>query len=472
MKISRRQKIFISLFLAWAIACAIYRVVPYFSSMIPLGYDPGVYRGIYLAYLQLTPWFHFSGNVPYWIMHEPLRGILSVLVSKLWISIDTRLTFWLGFFSLFWWVLVFLVTKKYSKQAAIFAMIIFWISIIQYHAFELCYFKQIIGVDLILLLLYLRNNKKYRRSIPLLIVLVLLHRTTTLYLWATGFLYIFFQYFHTKKINRTFIRVWIISWIVGLALYGQLFPRLILDFFHPLISTVGGAGEQGNFFSLQQFRRFVMFLIAPTLYAVYLKIKNKEYDLVFSGFIVGIIRTSIGLLNAKRMQIHFDVFLILMTGYALFHTFKKSKRRLNGIIYLFIFLQAVYYFWYVSQNRTPLIINWELASIKTLQTILPTNALVVVTDSAVSPRVVWYAERDVIWPWLSDINQRTHAERNQWRPANGKVKCDMFQVYKKLNRPLYMRESKLFREENIAGGTCFKLIREDNFHNLYQIVLP
>lgn len=470
MKTSKRQKIFLSIFLLVGIACAIYKISPYFSHMIPLGYDPGVYRGIYLAYLKLFPFFHFS-HVPYWIMHEPLRGILSVLVSKLWMSIDTRLTFWLGFFSLLWWVIVFFVTKKYSKQAAIFAMIIFRISIIQYHAFELCYFKQVIWVDLILFLLYVRNNKKYRRSIPVLIALVLLHRTTTLYLWATSFLYIIFQYIHTKKMNRTFVWVWIISWTVGLALYGPLFPRLILQFFHPLVSTVGGAGEQGNFFSLQQFRRFVMFLIVPTLYAVYLKIKNRDYDLVFSGFIIGVLRTTCGLLNAKRMEIHLDIFLILMTGYTIFHLFQKAKRRKSWLVYFFVFLQMVYYFWYVSENRTPLITQGELTSITSLKTLLPANALIVATDSAISPRVVGYAELDTIAPGLSDINTRTHAQRNQWRPANGQTKCDMFQVYKKLHRPLYMRESKLFRIEDITWGKCFKLIREDKFHKIYEIEL-
>lgn len=471
MKSTKRSKIFLLIFLLAGIALAIYRIVPYVSSMIPLGYDPGVYRWIYIAYLKLFPLFHF-GQVPYWIMHEPLWWILSVLVSKLWISIDTRLTFWLGFFSLLWGFFVYLITKKYSKQAAIFAMIIFWTSIVQYHAFELCYFKQVLWVDLILFLIYLRNKKIFRRSIPALIALVLLHRTTTLYLWATSLLRILFQYFQTKKIPRTFIWAWIISCTAGLALYGPLFPRLIVQFFHPLVSTVGGAGEQGNFFSLQSFRWFVMFLIVPTIYAVYLKIKNKEYDLVFSGFIIGIVRTSLGLLNAKRMEIHLDIFLILMTGYAVFHIFKKSKRRLNSVVYLFVFLQIVYYFWYVSENRTPLITSGELTSITTLKTILPANALVVVTDSAISPRVVGYAELDVISPWLSDLNTRTHAQRNQWRPANGQTKCDMFQVYKNLDRPLYMRESRLFRIEDISWGRCFKLVREDQFHKVYQIVLP
>ena len=44
----------------------------------------------------------------------------------------------------------------------------------------------------------------------------------------------------------------------------------------------------------------------------------------------------------------------------------------------------------------------------------------------------------------------THKERDSRRPASGKQKCQMFERYKDLNRPLYMRESKLFREENIA----------------------
>ncbi len=471
MKHSKRSKIFLTIFLLAWIALAVYRVAPYFSSIIPLGYDPWVYRWIFTAYSHLFPWFHF-GQVPYRIMHEPLWWILSVLVSKLWISIDTRLTFWLGFFSILWGVLIFFITKKYSRQAAIFAMIIFRISIIQYHAFALCYYKQILWIDILLALILLRNNKKYRSSIPLLIALVLLHRTTTLYLWATSFIFILLQYFTTKKLNTTFIYIWLISWVAWLALYGPLFPRLIVNFFHPLITTIGWSGEQGDFFSMREFRRFTMFLIVPTVYAVYLKIKNKEYDLIFSWFILWIVRTFVGLLNAKRVELFLDVFMILMTGYALFHIFKKSKWWLNGIVYLFVFLQMVYYFWYVSNNNTPLISPWEMQSITSLQNIVPVNGIVVVTDSAISPRIVGYANRDRIAPWLSDINKRTHTQRNQWRPANGQTKCDMFQIYKNLDRPLYMRESKLFRTENISWGTCFKLIREDQFHKVYQIVLP
>ena len=471
MKKNNRSKIFLSICLLIGIVCAVYRVAPYFSSMIPLGYDPWVYRWIFTAYLHLAPWFNF-GQVPHWIMHEPLWWILSVFVSKLWISIDTRLTFWLGFFSILWGVFVFLLTKKYSKQAALFAMIVFRISIIQYHAFALCYYKQVLGIDILLALLLLRNNKKYRSSIPLLIALVLLHRTTTLYLWATSFIFILLQYFSTKKLNTKFIFVWMISGAVWLALYGPLFPRLIINFFHPLITTIGWSGEQGDFFSMREFRRFTMFLIAPTIYAVYLKIKNKDYDLIFSGFILGIVRTSIGLLNAKRVELFLDVFMVLMTWYALFHIFKKSKRRLNGIVYLFVFLQMIYYFWYVSNNNTSLISQWEMQSITSLENVVPQNGIIIVTDSAISPRIVGYAKRDRIGPWLSDMNKRTHAQRNQRRPANGQTKCDMFQIYKNLDRPLYMRESKLFRIEDISWGDCFHLIREDQFHKVYQIILP
>lgn len=470
MKLTKRHKIFLIVFWSLGAVLAVYRVAPYFSSMIPLGYDPGVYRWIFTAYLHLSPWFHF-GHVPYWIMHEPLRGILTVLVNKLWISIDTRLTFWLGFFSLLWGFFVFLLTKKYSKQAAIFAMIIFRVSIIQYHAFALCYYKQVLWIDVMLALVLLRNNKKYRSSIPLLIALILLHRTTTLYLWVTSLIYILLQYFSTKKLNTKFILVWIISGAAWMVLYGPLFLRLIADFFHPLVSTIGGSWVQGDFFSMTQFRWFTMFLLALTLYAVYLKIKYKEYDLIFSWLFLGIVRTCIGLLNARRVELFLDLFMILMTGYALFHIFKKSKRRLNGIVYIFVALQMVYYFWYVSENNTPLITKWEMQSIATLEAIIPVDGIVVVTDSAISPWIVWYANRDRIAPGLSDINQRTHAQRDQWRPANGQTKCEMFQVYKSLKRPLYIRQSRLFREENIDWGACFELIREDNFHTLYQIVL-
>ena len=472
MKISRRQKIFISLFLAWAFACAIYRIFPYFSSMIPLGYDPGVYRGIFTAYLHLTPWFHFSGNVPYWIMHEPLRGILSVGVSKLWISIDMFLTFWIWFFSILGGILVFLLLRKQNKRAALFAMMIFFTSIIQYHAFELCYYKQILGIDMILLLLYLRNSKKYRTSLPFLIALILLHRTTTLYLGATSFLYIILQYITTKKLNTKFILIWIVSGVVGISLYGPLFSRLIIDFLHPLVSTAGWSGIQGDFFSLKTFRWFTMFLIVPVIYGLYLKIKNKEYDMIFSGLVLGILRTAYWFLNAKRIELFLDLFMILMTGYAIIHIISQKKRRLRLLLYVWVFLQMMYYIGYVSENNTPLITVWEFVSITSLKDIIPTNWIVVGTDSYNSPWIVWYADRDWITPGLSDINRWTHSQRNQRWPMDGTGKCNMFEMYKDLKRPLYMRESKLFREENITGGTCFKLIREDSFHKLYQILLP
>lgn len=470
MQLSTWQKIVLYSFLVLGIVCAIYKIAPYFSSTIPLGYDPGVYRGIYTAYTHLSPWFQFA-DVPAWIRHEPLWGIISILVSKWWISIDIFLTFWLGFFSIAGWMLVFLVTKKYSKQTAIIAMILFRISIIQYHVFELSYFKQVIAIDLLLILLYLRDNKKYRYTIPFLTALILLHRSTTMYLWATSFVYLILHYSTTKKIDTSLIIVWLISGWIWLSLYGTLFPRLILIFFQPLITTIGWTGEQGDFFSVREFIWFTMFLLIPTIYAVYIKMKHKEYDMIVSLFIVWIVRVSCGLLNAKRMQPFLDLSMILMVAYALFHIFKQKKWRLSSIVYIVLSLQMLYYFWYVSENNLPLISKWELTSITTLQNIIPPNWIIIWTDSYFSPWIAGYAERDWITPGLSDLNTMVYEQWNARWQGNGKEKCTIFQVYKKLDRPLYMRQSKLFRKENIAWGTCFTIIREDAYHIVYQVVL-
>jgi hypothetical protein len=469
MKKLQRRKILLYVFLIVGITCAVYRIFPYFSSMMPLWYDPWVYRWIYLAYVKLAPVFQFS-HVPYRIMHEPLRGIFSVVISKLWISIDILLTFWLWFFSILWWFLVFLIIKKYSTQAAIFAMILFWISIIQYHAFELCYYKQVIGVDLMLILIYFRNGRKYRTSLPFLVALILLHRTTTVYLWMTGLLYIILQYITTKKLNKKFVLIWILWLVIWLPLYGTLFQRLLLDFFHPLVTTVWGTGIQGNFFSRSEFRWFVMLLIVPTWYGVYMKIKNKEYDVMFSWLIVWIIWVSLWLLNANRMELFLDVYIILITGYALHYIFKSNKKRLIGLVYIWMILQMIYYYGYVSQNNMTWISPGEFQSIITLKDIVPTSGIVIWTDSFISPWIAGYADRDWITPWLSDINQMTHKEWDSRRPASGEQKCKMFERYMSLDRPLYMRESKLFREENVAWWKCFNLIRTDEYHNLYKII--
>jgi hypothetical protein len=186
---------------------------------------------------------------------------------------------------------------------------------------------------------------------------------------------------------------------------------------------------------------------------------------------MGILWTSLGLLNANRMEIFLDVFIILISWYAIWHIIKYNKKWLRILIYLSLSLQVIYYFGFVSQNNKPLISDWEFLSITSLEEIVPENWLVVVTDSKISPWVVWYANRDWIGPGLSDINKRTHKEWNQRWPMDWEWKCKMFDVYKKLNRPLYMWESKLLREENVKWGDCFELIREDEYHNLYKINL-
>ncbi len=228
--------------------------------------------------------------------------------------------------------------------------------------------------------------------------LVLLHRATTLYLGATSFVYLGLQYLTTKKLNTKLILVWIISVCGGLILYGPLFPRLITNFLHPLVTTFGGDGIQGDFFSLKEFWWFTMFLIAPTLYGVYLKIKNKEYDMIFSGLLLGLLRTSCGLLNAKRIELFLDLFMILMSGYAIRHIIKQKKRRLRVLLYLGLFLQILYYIGYSSENNTPQIGTGEFASIRSLKDIVPANGIVVVTDSYLSPWVLGYADRDRIAP--------------------------------------------------------------------------
>jgi hypothetical protein len=56
--------------------------------------------------------------------------------------------------------------------------------------------------------------------------------------------------------------------------------------------------------------------------------------MIFSGFALGILRTCCGLLNARRIELFLDLFLILMTGYALRHIIKQKKRWLWVLLYL------------------------------------------------------------------------------------------------------------------------------------------
>jgi len=86
-------------------------------------------------------------------------------------------------------------------------MLLFWISIIQYQTFWRGYLKQIIGIILMLSIFSLFDRKKYRLSLPLLIMLIVINRPGGIFFLAVFGVWQLISWVRTKTIDTKSISV-------------------------------------------------------------------------------------------------------------------------------------------------------------------------------------------------------------------------------------------------------------------------
>lgn len=168
----------------------LYRIYPYFFNNIPLGYDPWLYRLLFLDYSNNLPNINFS-NLSDWTKsaYPPFLWFLSNILLIIWFKIDYLLSFWLWFFSVITSIFIYLNLKKYSEITAIIWIIIFLISIIEYQVFWWNYYKQIIWIIFMLVGFFLLENKKNLLSIPIIIGIFTIHRPSWVFFLITFSIY-------------------------------------------------------------------------------------------------------------------------------------------------------------------------------------------------------------------------------------------------------------------------------------------
>src|SRR3989344_3307536 len=154
------------------------KLLPYLGNTIPLGYDAGIYKHAIESSLTLdwekaafTPVFTFI-----------------VKFLHLFFSSTFILTGWLLFFELLLGFSLFITVKSYfNRNTAILATLLFAVSFVQFKAFTLLYYKNIIAMSFLFLSFYFLKKQKY---IPFTIFGILLGGThqPTFLLFALSFL--------------------------------------------------------------------------------------------------------------------------------------------------------------------------------------------------------------------------------------------------------------------------------------------
>lgn len=370
------------------------RVIPYIGNSVPLGYDPGIYKEIFER--------PFQGG---WVLsHSPLFFSLVMHFFTILFGSDFVLgPLLIVFSSLTIITLYFVVKKFFGRNTGIIAAALFAVSIAQFQTFWYCYYKNIIGINMLLIsLLFFKKGAKF--NWPLVIsggLLFGIHRPAA-FLFGIG--YFIFSLMDYRNIKFRVSEILVILLFGMLLNIDRIYPFIISQFISTASNFVGGGG--GTFFNLRSYFFYSIPLLAFAITGFF-KAKN-----ALALKIVGVLSAMIVFFNLffhNRFIIYFDIFVIIFAAVGFDFLIRRSKVFGQVLLYSFLAVFSVLIVMH-SMQAQPLLTDEELNAIINLNNVLPSNASLLVTDSFYSPWIEGYVDRHVIAPGLFDNNKMSYDE--------------------------------------------------------------
>ena len=410
------------------------RVIPYIDNTIPIGYDAGIYKyGIENKIDQ--DWEKAT--------FEPLFNILIKFLNLIFPS-TFILTFFLILFELLIGLSIYLTVKEYfDENTAILAVLLFALSFVQFRAFTLLYYKNIIALSLLLLTFYFLKKEDYLKLIITGILLAGIHRPTFL-IFGLSFL----AYTIVKRKKEYFLSGFTIV-LFSLALYLDRLKEALIPGIEGITSlNIGG----GTFLTLTEYKPLILIYIPFLAIGLYSMIKENKGGILMYAFLLNFVTVVFSLIFFNRYIISLDLIILIFVAYGLMKVLQDN--RVVGIATIVIITLFLGYGVFTEALQiNPLIDHEELEEISSLQNV-EENALVMATTSYYSPWVLGYSGRETIAPGLFKVNKWN---KSKWEEFWGADYDRAVEMLKEYDRPLYIHVGKVNRfDTKKFEGECFE----------------
>lgn len=465
----------------------------FFHNNIPLGYDPGLYKEMFIRYYELWNNRNFS-ILPKWIqsMYEPGLGMIWAVYQHITLPFsDIRLTWWWLVISLLLPLATYCLAKKINKETWILAAILVGISFIQYAVFRWAYWKQTVGISLILIILSLRSNRKIRISLPLIILVGITNRASLLWLMLIGLCWwirlLCVKKLKDKKITLTsLVLVWILSWIAILPILWPFIHDQIISIIQPFFNSIDIPNynetyqSSGTFLTTKEYIQTSWYTLlwgivwSWMLLWEYYKTWRISTFLIPITSIIMLIRVFGQFFFFQRMIWYLDVMMCICSAYALLQ-FKWSWKwwilRPGVRVWLFLILNSSTTLYRRRIIHPPIINTEEFVSIQEFGKSTTKEDVVICPWFRYSPWIQGWTSWEIVAPWLFDLGRWWDA--SQWwnkkrYNQSPETKCNNLQsdYPELLGKNIYLWIGSKQWQENFSWA-CFTVLTGNddlNFH--------
>ncbi len=443
------KKLHIFLFLLAIILIIFFRIIPYIHNSIPLGYDAGLYKyGIE----------HGLENKDKWILNGGMEpGFLYMMKSlSLFFSTDVLLKYVFIFFIVLLGFAIYMFSKEYfNDRVALFSILIYSLSVVQFKVFTYLYYKNIIALSLIFFSFYFLKREKYIFFILSGILLGSVHRPSFYIFGISYFLFALFSPWKNKKykINdlKRNVLIGAIILIGALLFYLGAFRSAILSIISPVVSSFASPGESpGTFITFNVYQFATLFYLPFAILSFFYIIKNKKFNIFFFYTLILIIIIYFQFFFFNRFIIFLDTALIVLAGKG-FDIILKEKKKLSIILIVLLLLSASVLEFKEAKQAQPIIPQSLFQSIQNIkETNIPPSSYIISISSEFSPFLQGWTNNRIIAPGLFDYDI-WHSETRWsqfWQDLNAsdlktQYKEDIYLFTNKdLNSPCYQKTSQ------------------------------
>lgn len=410
--------------------------LPLFLYDVPLGYDPGIYRYLFLKYAEalgtlslpeLSPWAQEYPSGMF-LLFSPLTFVgisADSLLGWVWNTVPIVL---LG-------VLSWATAKRSGRAVGVSVLLIGLLSVAYYDGFFAMYYKVFVSL-IFLVLTYHFLEKLSPWFLLTALMTVLIHQQSALILTVTIAVW-WGLALRGRCSEKRFRRMTIALVAVGVAGIAWYLPNWERAIWSPLKSIFllrGDDAPAGTFPELSFYLRTQAALIAFGAMGFIRSFRKDRGSPWQISVVVCLLFIAFRLVFYRRFFLHLDFFLMPFAAEALVWLYGKAKKPQKILLMLLLVSQA-YLSYKILEIRKPRFSAQQLSQIVSLRTVLPEHASIIAMENVSGTWLRgWLPKQQVGAPGLFDYPGWTY---EQWEQFIDGTAADRKQLLSELRGPVY-----------------------------------
>jgi hypothetical protein len=441
-------------------------LAPLFLFDIPLGYDPGIYRYLFLQYAQSLSSFSFPELLPWATEHPSGLFVLASPFIAVGLPVDALIGWMWNLFPVIL-IVVFsiIMTKREGRAVGVCVLLMGILSQAFFDGFFAMYMKAYVAL-LLTIYTYFLAEKKSMWFVLTALAAVLIHQQTGLILTLSlGIWWLF-----SLKNNWSDAKYRRITYVLGLAgvialiWYIPQWERAIWSPLKSIFLLRGDNAPAGAFPDASFYVHTMGVVLLLGIFGLVISTKKDKGSLWQLSVLVCAVFILFKLVFYKRFYLQLDFFLMPFAAIALVWIWNTASAYWSrGLLIMVLIAQAVIGF-QAMQLRAPRFSARELTQITALSNTIEPDASVIALENISGTWLRgWLPYRKIGAPGLFDYPNWSY---DQWETFVDGTQKDRKALLQELKGPVYFLLSPAFtrfygdRAQNIILDPCMSIIED------------